>query len=304
MRYELSTADRAALPDSYVRQPRYLKYRDADQAKPYAKYFRAATRPVPEHVVHALVGGMAPAEYGYGVEEAADRITRPGYEHLESGWTRLSSGVVMVGVLTPMPGVTAEMWDWWFGRHSTESARCKLWFPDAHQYAALGEDRGADRTLTDRQRYVGNVSHVDEYIGGRLQKLAIRFLDPEKMGILASSGSTHICARVTLSTHPVAIGRLIHQVRPTDDGAEMRSRFFLNDTGILDLPTRSLSPSADGRALASPMGRRIGRTALPVLAPRLMPSTLGTDMLHHCASEMNHLAGFLPQLYEEFRGTP
>jgi hypothetical protein len=74
------------------------------------------------------------------------------------------------------------------------------------------------------------------------------------MGIPASSGTTHICARVTLSTHPVAIGWLIHQVRPTDDGAEMRFRFFLNDTGILDLPARSLSPSADGRALASPWG--------------------------------------------------
>lgn len=184
----------------------------------------------------------------------ADRITRPGYEYLESGWTRLSSGVVMVGVLTPMPGVTAKMWDWWFGWHSTESARYKLWFPDAHQYAALGEDRSADRTLTDRQRYIGNVSYVDEYIGGRLQKLAIRFLDPEKMGIPASSGTTHICARVTLSTHPVAIGWLIHQVRPTDDGAEMRSRFFLNDTGILDLPARPLSPSAGGQALASPWG--------------------------------------------------
>jgi hypothetical protein len=31
---------------------------------------------------------------------------------------------------------------------------------------------------------------------------------------------------------------------------------------------------------------------------------LGTGLLHHCASEMNHLASFLPALYEEFNGTP
>jgi len=35
-----------------------------------------------------------------------------------------------------------------------------------------------------------------------------------------------------------------------------------------------------------------------------MGPTYGYDLLFHCASEMNHLASFLPALYEEFKGTP
>lgn len=301
MRYEISRADRAPLPAQYRSEARYLGYRTPDESRPYAKYFQANTRPIQEHVVHALVAGMAPTEYGYGVDEAADRLARPGYQGMETGWTRLDNGVIQVNVLTAMPGVTAQMWDWWFGWHSRETARYKLWFPDAHQFAALGEDRGADRTLTDRQRYVDNVSYVDEYIGGTLQPLAIRFVDPVRMGIADLPGATHICARVSFSTMPVAFGWLVHQVRPTDDGAEMRSRFFLNDPRMLDLPASALPTSLASRALGNPLGRALAKPALPVAAARMMPSSLPTDMIYHCAAEMNHLASFLPDLYEEFR---
>jgi hypothetical protein len=36
----------------------------------------------------------------------------------------------------------------------------------------------------------------------------------------------------------------------------------------------------------------------------MVSPTLGTDMIHHCAAEMNHLASFLPELFEEFRDLP
>lgn len=304
MRYELTAADRAPMPAGYAGEPRYLGYREADHAKPYAAYFQDRTRSVQEHVVHALVAGMAPTEYGYGVEDVADRLARPGYESLETGWTRLPSGVVMVAVLTPMPDVTAAMWDWWFGWHGRETARYKLWHPDAHQYSAVGEDRADDRVLTDCQRYIDNVSYVDEYIGGHLQPLAIRFLDPERMGIAPATGTTHICARVSLSSHPVAIGWLVHQVRPTDDGAEMRSRFFLNDPELLDLPAHALPPGRVTRVLTTRPGRALARTTVPHVVPRLVTAAIGTDMIHHCAAEMNHLAAFLPRLHEEFHDTP
>ena len=305
MKYVLSAADQVPLPASYAAEARYLKFRGADQSKPYAKFLRTTTRPLQPHVVESLVAGMAPTEYGYGVDAAADRITRPGYEPLETGWTRLDSGVCMVSVLTAMPGVTAAMWDWWFGWHGRETARYKLWFPDAHQFSALGDDRSADPSLTDRQRYIGNVSYVDEYIGGRLLRLAIRFLDPSRMGIVEVPGTTHICARVSLSTHPLAIGWLIHQVRPTGDGAEMRSRFFLNDPELLTLPARALPPGTPTRMLTSKAGSAFGAATLrPGLVSHVMPSSVGPDMIFHCASEMNHLAAFLPDLHAEFHDTP
>jgi hypothetical protein len=43
---------------------------------------------------------------------------------------------------------------------------------------------------------------------------------------------------------------------------------------------------------------------LPGIARRVLPGRIGCDVLFHCANEMNHLATFLPQLYEEFKGSP
>lgn len=300
MRYVETEVDRAPLPSAYNRTPRHLGLADEDTTLPYAEYFRPSPRPKQEHVAAVLAGGQVPAELGYGVDEVADRLARPGHEAVETGWTRLRSGQIFVAVHTAMPGVSAAMWDWWFGWHSRETSRYKLWHPTAHQFAALGEDRGLLPGLTDRQKYVGNVSYVDEYIGKRLHRLAIRFVDPERMGISRVSGTLHVCARVTLSAYPIGIGWLVHQVRPTADGSEMRSRFFLNDVSVLELPSRSFWAALVATSLV-----RRGLSAIPArITGAAMPSTLGRDMVQHCATEMNHLAGFLPELHDRFRELP
>ncbi|MCM1965884.1 DAPG hydrolase family protein [Streptomyces sp. G1] len=303
IQYTPTGADRARIPDIYTHEARYLGYQQDEEAKPYAKYFQLDTRPVQDHIGDVLLSGMAPTEYAYGIQDAARIMSKPGYHKMETGWTRVPGGV-MICVLTDMPGVTGEMWDWWFGWHSTETARYKLWYPDAHQFAAVGENRSADRTLTDRQRYIDNVSYVDEYVGGSLQRLAIRFTDPTRLGFdEPGPGHAVICARVGLSQYPVAQGWLIHQVRPTTDGAEMRSRFFLNDTQVLDLPGHC-APGRGATLLTRKTARKLGNAALPRVAKRALGPTFGQDLLYHCGAEMNHLAAFLPQLHEEFRDTP
>ena len=287
--YTSTSADQANAPATYAEEARYLGYRDADRAKPYAGYFRDETLPLQPHLADVLLAGMAPTEYGYDIADAPRMLQRPGHHKMETGWTTLDSGVVTVAVLTDMPGVTGEMWDWWMGWHSCETSRYKLWHPDAHQFTAVGEPRSTDRTLTDRQRYVNNVSYVDEYVGGVLTPLAIRFVDPTRLGFdEPKPGGTVIAGRVGLSVAPVAFGWLVHQVRPTDEGAEMRSRFFLNHLAHLDLPPASIATPPAGRA----------QLAEPDMA------ALGAALLHHCAAEMNHLASFLPQLHTEFAGTP
>ena len=118
---------------------------------------------------------------------------------------------------------------------------------------------------------------------------AIRFVDPARLGFgVSRPGGTVIAGRVGLSIAPVAFGWIVHQVRPTDSGAEMRSRFFLNHLEHLDLPATSVVTPPAGRA--------------PVAQPDM--EALGAALLHHCAAEMNHLATFLPALHEEFAGTP
>lgn len=291
-RYEVTAADRAAPPSSVRGEPRYLGYRDVDLARPYAHFFEARTARVQDEAAYALIQGMAPTEWAVPLRSWASSLQSTGEVPLETGWTRLGARTY-VAVRTDMPGVEAHMWQWWFGWHSRESARYKLWNPDAHQFAAIGDDRAADRSLTDEQRYVGNVSYVDEYIGGRMQRLAIRFVAPSRLGFEERPGWAHICARVGFSNRPLAFGWLVHQLRPTADGCEMRSRFLLNEPALL-------ATSSGGGALGS-----LGSMRLPArLTAPALPVSIGRDMVEHCAAEMNHLARFLPGLWEEFRDVP
>ncbi|NWA91415.1 hypothetical protein HX807_22640 [Pseudomonas sp. D8002] len=303
MKYKLSKSDFAPAPASYQTEPRYLGYRESDCSKPYANYFTEQVAKVQPHVIEAIAVGRQPDEFAYQIDEAAVRMSRPGYEAMETGYAQLPDGKILVSVLTDMPGVCAEDWDWWFGWHGVETARYKLWHPGAHFYSAVGQDRRSDRSLTDRQRYVGNVSYVDEYLGPDSSPLSVRFLDPRAVGFLeAKPGCTTIVARGGFSTSPISFAWLIHQIRPTSNGCEMRSRFFVNDLEVLRLPSASIAGGGAGRLLTTPLGGVVE----PILRRfgGVKADHFGPVMLMHCAQEMNHLARFLPQLREEFKDLP
>ncbi|GAA5068515.1 DAPG hydrolase family protein [Nocardia callitridis] len=275
-------AARAHAQDPNVR---YLGYTEDDQKLPYAKYFVSHTAPVPQRITDALAGPIAPERIP-SLSRLPEDLAEPGYSEIECGYGQSADGVLWVAALTPMPGVTAVMWDWWFGWHSTESARYKLWHPDAHSFAALAEDRTA-WPVSDREKYIDNTTFVDEYIGDRMEQLAITFRDPASGAIAVPEGSTVIYGRVGSSVAPVDLGWLAHQVRPTADGAEMRSRFYLNVPGL-----HPLDPVHTEQAL------RRGSTEL--LRNAILDLDFARDLLAHCGAEMNHLAGFLPDLWAEF----
>lgn len=302
MQYTVTRADRRPLPAPWYEAERYLGYQDSDFAKPWAHFMQDRSLPVQPHVHDAIATGPVAAEFGLRVRDMADHMNKPGYRHLETGYTTNEDGHVVVAVLTDMPGVTGEMWDWWFGWHSTDTTRYKLWNPDAHQFAALGEDRSADRSLTDRQRYQHNVSYVNEYIGDTSSPLAIRFLNPEQTAFGSSKpGETTILIRGGSPLAPVAVTWLIHQIRKTDTGTEMRSRFIVNDITMLDLPAHSVD--GRGRILTNPAVSAVGGRVLPK-ALKQKASVFAPPMLQHCAQEMNHLATFLPEIYSEFHDQP
>ncbi|GAB2664638.1 DAPG hydrolase family protein [Nocardia goodfellowii] len=265
---------------------RYRGYSAEDRAAPYAGYMAARTAEVHPSVTAAYLGDPAPAALISEFSALTEDLSPGGISAVETGYGHTASGALWVAVHTPMRDVTAAMWDWWFAWHPVESARYKLWHPDAHLYCATAEDRSA-RPIPDRDKYIGNVAYVDEYIGLELQQLAIAFADPRSHGFDVPPEHTVILARVGSIVAPIDLGWLAHQVRPTASGCEMRSRFYLNLHGLRqpDLPRARQAvergPSLDPRDLVLGLG-------------------LARELLLHCGQEMNHLAGFLPRLYHEF----
>ena len=263
----------------------YLGYRGDDANTPFGKFFRPEMAPLPRHVVEALQhgpqGGMALPAF----DDAAG-VAEEGYQRTENGYGVLEDGSFQVSVRTDMPGVTPAMWTWWFGWHGSDTRRYKLWHPRAHLSAAWkdGDDDAAGRTGT--RRYVGRWSMISEYIGSNLLNGAIQFVEPTDMGCPADSAdAVAICARLGSGDAPVDVGWFIHHIRSTPSGAEMRSRFWMGGPHI----AVRKAPGVASRAVRPIASRILGNA-----------ESTARNLLVHCAQEMNHLAGFLPELYAAF----
>lgn len=248
--------------------------------------FRRPMSPIPERVEAAIERG-AQALPTYTLADASKLLAADGSgDGLVDGVVRNPDGQLVVACLTEMPGVSSAMWDWWFAWHSYTSERYRLWHPKDHVESSLQPDRrDASRP---RDGWVGNVSFVDEYIGGDLQRLAIRFVEPEAVGLdqdRVDQIGVAVCARTALRRERLAAGWLIHLIEDTDDGCRMHSRFFLGDA-------ESEVPVV-GRLFTKLVNR-------PSVRRRLLPDSAGTALLRHCSEEMNHLATILPELYEQF----
>lgn len=264
----------------------YLGMEPGDlDGKPYAKYWRPAMGPLQSHVTEALLHGEEAGALGFALHEA-EQLLLPGYLALENGFTTLPDGKIFVAVRTDMPRATGAMFEWWMGWHYMEHQRYKLWHPRAHIANGTNEMQGDNPLLSDREKYM-TTHYVTEYVGDRREDLTITFSEPaslfaDKSRWAANDITAMLYARVGLQRAPVTIGHLLHQIRTTPGGSEMRSRFWLG------------KPQLDALGSRNPINRLLGSN---FVSTRLAGSHLGRDMLVHCGMEMHHLAQFLPDLY-------
>jgi hypothetical protein len=264
---------------------RYLGYREADRATPYARFFNPALAPLAPHVCAALDRGGVPAILLPDIDQAAGNLFGAD-PVLEDGFVLTGDGGMRVSVRTAMPGVTPAMVDWWFGWHGDAAAKYKLWHPQAHVHVGWRET--PPPRVSGRALYVGQTSIVDEYIGSDLVRGAIRFVPPTTLGFTDKSleddsRATIVCARIGLGDAPIDIGYLAHHVRAGPGGSEMRSRFWMGGRHVA------------GRNLIGGMAASVARRVLSVT------ESDARALMVHCAQEMPHLAKFLPELVGEFK---
>lgn len=246
--------------------------------------YRLPLQPASPRVLQAVASGVVPGEVGAGRDEAVRWLAadRP----CADGVVRASDGRVRVTCCTDLPGVTPAMIDWWFGWHLPSSDRYRLWHPAAHVKAVVREDRSA--RVQGCERYIGNESYVDEYIGRSLKRLTIAFVEPSTFGFaVGASDAVTICATTSDRLLRGQGGSLVHHVVSTPGGAQMRSGFWLGEI-------RHQIPLID-RSLGGLLNTRLMRQVI-------VPDRMALDLLQHCGEEMSHLARFLPRLYGDVRG--
>lgn len=260
---------------------KYIGYRDGDRLQPWAKFFLDKTISI--HPDAAMALGQCPMPKGsIPPIEQANTLVNPGYADVETGYTIEADGSIRVAIHTQMPRVSPAMWDWWFGWHGSVDSRYKLWHPKSHR-AAAWQDGRAD------VGYIGRVSQIEEYIGTKLEKANIAFQYPASLGFSSAdmadkTKAVFICARVGYTQFPIDFGWLVHQIRSTADGAEMRSRFWMGGQHI----------AIRGKWAPSFLSQILQKSVK-------LPEQQAIDLLTHCSEEMNHLASFLPELYHTFQ---
>ncbi len=264
-------------------QTKYLGYKTTDFETKYAKYYNETIDSVPMPIAEALNQSPYPMGSLPPLSKVRDML-KDGYENIETGYTCEADGSLHVVVLTKMPNVSPKMWAWWFGWHGDLSNKYKLWHPRMHVSAVWQDGEG------DMGQYIGRTSMIEEYIvPNKLEKANIRFISPTELGFQATdiadtNQNVFICARLGYTHYPIDFGYLVHHIRPTEGGAEMRSRFFMGGKYI-QLRMQGWLPNVLSKLL-----QRVVR----------LPKKQGHYMLVHCAEEMNHLSAFLPKIYTDY----
>lgn len=219
-----------------------------------------------------------------------NQLFNAGYLENENGFRRLEDGSTYVAVLTKMPNVTIEMIDWWFWWHAAESLRYQIWYPEMH-FANSTDFQGHydDETKSYRERLHLSEHLVTEDVGVGKSEILIDFMHPTKFGFdkekLNPDKVTIICARVGDPGKGAWGTEMCHFVRTTEEGVEMRSRFWLGHKIY--------------RMGGFAQGFLNGILNSSFVKQKLIPKNVGIKMFHHCSQEYHNLAGLLPELYKE-----
>ncbi|MCI8992981.1 MAG: phloretin hydrolase [Eubacterium sp.] len=216
-------------------------------------------------------------EHALKIEDRND-LFREGYLPGEFGTCVLPNGTAVVANYLKMPGVTVEMFDWWFAWHGLRPIRYKLWDKYEHYDISTSDpEKRKNEALSYRERYWDTVdTAVEDNLGTGPRSIDIQFRNPADIGFNAEKLSkfhgTIVCAG---GEHAPAV--MCHFVRPIEGGTELRSRFWAG-YGIKDGKPFKMLP--DGQKI---------------------PEERGKLMLKHNIKEYTNLAAILPEIFEEFK---
>ncbi len=245
-----------------------------------SKYYHMEFSPVPADKTAVLAGGPCDPRQALSIRDR-NRLFEPGYLPVETGCCVMEDGTGFMANLTTMPGVTAEMFDWWFAWHGWGPLRYTVWNPYDHRSAVcLNYGHAHQPGLSWRERYWGTTHLVEENVGPGFEKLFINFRQPKELGydedkIGTAACSTLVCGNAGSISSGEGTVVLTHFLRPVEGGSELRTRFWMGWQIIGGRPVKTIP---DGMA---------------------MPTQVPYDTLEHNIREFNHLAHILPRIYAE-----
>jgi len=246
---------------------------------------RPLTPPDPAVLAAIERGPMDPAQAV--ALPAIDRLLDPAALPVETGWCFRTDRVGYVAVRTAMPGVSAEMVEWWFDWHPRDSDRYRAWHPLAH----LGNSIEPPARPGAKPHW-GAVHHPVEDVGTGMEHVRIAFLPPTEIGFSSDAlddpaVATIVCGYVGDDRRRLRHSAMAHVFLAAGDGVVLRSHFWLGAAVRPYLPAPLAAPIA-----AAVNNRLVRRLSLPADLPHALAV--------HCAEEYANLGALLPELQRRF----
>lgn len=238
----------------------------------YSKYYNNEMAIPPQELIDIINKGTMELKHAVKVKNRDD-VLKVGNFEAEVGYCSMDDGTVYIANVTKMPGVTAEMIEWWFAWHGLDPLRYKIWNRDDHfDLQTTKRERLLDSSIPVKEKIWG-VSHtVVEDTGFGAETIEINFENPSdifsKDKLEEYNVKSLICGNGTTAL-------MCHIVHETEDGIELRSRFWI---GYI---------VKDGKVVR----------VIPEDAK--VPGEVGKRLALHCIKEYTNLASFLPNIYIE-----
>ena len=254
-----------------------------EERLPYAKYFHKPLAPIPQEKLDIWNGPAADPAAALPFA-ARGRFQDGDVPGRDNGFCVAPDGTGFVANTTFMPGVTAEMFNWWFGWHSvTSDLRYKLWDPEDHWHARADRpDYVKDPAVPTAQKTWGVKHDIVEDIGFGPDPLLLCFCKPSELGYRLEKIGTPacqamVCAYGVGSTPAV----MTHVAKQAEGGILFCSRFWMG-----------YGPNEQGEIVKLlPDG-----VSVPEAGPRALYG--------HNIKEYSNLASILPFLYAEEKDKP
>lgn len=259
--------------------PAYMQ----DKQKSYYKYYATDIYAGEKETYDMIPDKPLDNSIAHRIQNRND-LFKPGYLPGEFGWWILEDGTGLVANKTFLPGVTGEMFDWWFAWHPMDRLRYACWDNEDHYDVYLDDPAKArDLTKSMRERHWGSVHHVWEDTGLGADLLNLYFLRPGDMGFDESKLDSDVCSTIVCANGftvgndqmPDVPAVMTHFLRPVEGGSELRSRFWFGYS-IIDKEPVKLLPEG-------------------ISIPEIVPKSL----LNHNVKEFSNLSKILPSLYAE-----
>lgn len=265
---------------------------EAVRSSPYARHLDTNLS-VPSASAQAIqFGPLDPREVPSPSAQNLNRLIDPAFKTSDNGYAVLDGQMAYAQSRIVMPGVTTEMFKWWFTWHPLEKERYMLWFPQAHIDTSVADPaRLKDTTLSYEKRLFNNPNRIQEWIGPSRLDAIIHFAEPATLGFdaraLAKQGFTASASAVCYATPApdIPFTLMVHIARDTSAGMELLSRYWIG-------------AHAD-------MARFANAEKAPAMLQNIgfneqVAEMTAYEMSVHDMTEFNHLARILPGIHRAF----